>query len=820
MNWPRIFTFGACAFAFAFLILSPESHGQPLGARSISPNLVDNIDRPLRYRSDGSDFVIENGTEFFNRSLYGGNTAFRVDGGDKPEFSLYLPGRGGNLRLAIRSDQGARWVHDAAAIVTRYRPGELLYEIRDPLLGETGVLRLSVLTYQQTEALIVRAEATGIGARFELVWAYGGANGKRGARDGDIGTERVPISEYFQLQPEACIDNTYQITSSAFTLHSKAATILGLASTEAQLSVGDAAHWNNLPALLAGSSTTSSPRPIIVARASLTAGNPVFISLQRIAIDATAADELDIYKAVSEDRAGINRAPGKLSLAPAFHPADLPKLFNETERSFTALRNRVSADTPDPFLNAAVGALNIAADAVWDEPQDDIMHGAIAWRTRLLGWRGPYLLDALGWHDRARAHFTYWAARQNTDPIPDKLPPPEEKTNLARNEARLHTNGDLSNSHYDMNLVYIDALFRHLLWTGDVAFAKKMWPVIERHLAWERRLFRREFGPEKLPLYEAYAAIWASDDLQYSGGGAAHASAYNYYHNRMAARVAPLVGADPGPYSHEADLIADGMRELLWLPDRGWFAESKDLLGLQLVHPDAAVWSFYHTMDSGLPTRAEAWRMTRQIDAQIPHLPVRGPGVPPGLHTLAMTNWMPYTWSINNVVMGEAIHTALGFWEAGRPEEAWRITKGSLLAAMFMGISPGNVGSMSYLDVYRRESQRDFADGSGVLSRALVEGLFGVRPDALAGELDVEPGFPATWDHAEMRHPNFNFSFRRTDDNDRYVIEPVFNVPMKTRLVLPVTHERIATVQIDGNPATWKMESGVGPLPARIVIDA
>jgi hypothetical protein len=28
---------------------------------------------------------------------------------------------------------------------------------------------------------------------------------------------------------------------------------------------------------------------------------------------------------------------------------------------------------------------------------------------------------------------------------------------------------------------------------------------------------------------------------------------------------------------------------------------------------------------------------------------------------------MPYTWSINNVVMGETVHTALGYWQAGRP---------------------------------------------------------------------------------------------------------------------------------------------------------
>jgi hypothetical protein len=63
-------------------------NAQSLGAERVMPNLESNIDRPLRYRPDRGDFLIKNGTEFFNRSLYGGNTAFRVDGGDKPEFVL------------------------------------------------------------------------------------------------------------------------------------------------------------------------------------------------------------------------------------------------------------------------------------------------------------------------------------------------------------------------------------------------------------------------------------------------------------------------------------------------------------------------------------------------------------------------------------------------------------------------------------------------------------------------------------------------------------------------------------------------------------
>ena len=788
------------------LFLSAELWAQTPGALKISPNLERNIERPLRYRPDGADFVLVNGAETFNRPLYGGNTAFRVDGGDRPEFVLYLPGRGGNLRLGIHSAGGTKWLHDAGGIEMRYRPGELRYDICDPLLGEAGRLRVVTQSYSQTEGLVVRAEGENVAAGVELIWAYGGVNGQRGARDGDIGTERVPISEWFQLKPEFCRDNAFELRATGFTLRAKVATMVGVIPPGAQLRVSDAAQWSDLGALLAAEYLVAPKEPVVVGRVALVNHQPLFLSLQRVANGATATEDLSTYREV-----GAPQPVAKLALAPVYAVGELPARFAEVEKHFSDLRGRVTVETPDAFLNAAVGALNVAADAVWDEPQADIMHGAIAWRTRLLGWRGPYSLDALGWHDRARQHFEYWAGRQNTKLIPAKTPPPSEKDNLARNEDGLHSNGDMSNSHYDMNLVAIDALFRHLRWTGDIEFAKKMWPAIERHLAWERRLFRREFGAEKTPLYEAYAAIWASDDLQYSGGGAMHASAYNYFHNIQAARLARRLGLDASIYQQEALRLERGMREHLWLEDKGWFAESKDWLGAQRVHPSAALWTFYHTMDSEVPTPREAWQMTRQVDRQIPHLPVRGSGVPSGLHTLATSNWMPYDWSINNVVMGEAVHAALGFWQAGRADEAWRITKGSLLAAMFMGISPGNVGSMSYLDVYRRESQRDFADGSGVLSRALIEGLFGVRPDALAGELRLEPGWPRDWARAGIKHPDFSLGFVRDGETDKFEIEQRFERPQALRLRLAARRDRVASVSVNGAPVAWHVvENSVG----------
>ena len=139
--------------------------------------------RPLRYTPVGTDFVITNGTAFFNRPLYGGNTGFRVEAGDRPEFAFFLPGRGGNLRIGLCSDQPsgkAIWLQDAQSVVARYRPGAMVYEIRDPRLS-SGVLSLTAIPLAAAEGLVVRLEASPEVPPLKLLWAYGGANEERGA---------------------------------------------------------------------------------------------------------------------------------------------------------------------------------------------------------------------------------------------------------------------------------------------------------------------------------------------------------------------------------------------------------------------------------------------------------------------------------------------------------------------------------------------------------------------------------------------------------------------------------------------------------------
>ncbi|MCS7337273.1 MAG: hypothetical protein NZ739_03420, partial [Verrucomicrobiae bacterium] len=106
-----------CFSALFALVVGMRAQSPPEWIAVMQPNLQGQTARPLRYWPDGTDFVITNGGEFFNRPLYCMNSAFRVDGGDMPEFSIYLPGRGGNLRLGVRTPQGAKWLHEAERVV-------------------------------------------------------------------------------------------------------------------------------------------------------------------------------------------------------------------------------------------------------------------------------------------------------------------------------------------------------------------------------------------------------------------------------------------------------------------------------------------------------------------------------------------------------------------------------------------------------------------------------------------------------------------------------------------------------------------------------
>ncbi len=744
-------------------------------------------ERDLHYTADRGDFLLVNGRYRFNRALYGDNRASRVEAGDLPEFALYLPGMGGNLQFVVVRDGQYKKLIDADRIETRYRAGSMTYRIHDELLG-SGHLDLTVLAQYKEEGMVLRVAGEGIDPTSVLYSVYGGASGKTFSRNGDIGAD--PESNFYLL-PAYAEGNVFDVQQSSFSLR-----YIGKRNEE-QFVHGDFGGAEKLALtdakVLASLSNLEQQKPdaspIVYAKYK-TLGKPVFIQVARGRIS------------------GKTKTNNELSV-----------LFSAADQARLTLANRIKMRTPDGYINNFGETLSLAADGIWESPT--YLHGAVAWRMRLNAWRGAYAADALGWHDRAKEHFSSYLRSQVLSP---EVGPVVMDTalHLARHIEKMGTtvfsSGYISRNpnnnkvphHYDMNLVFFDQLFSHFDYTGDKAYLKEVWPGIARHLAWEKR----NFDPDNDGLYDAYCAIWASDGLQYAGGGVAHSSAYNYRANRVAAKLANILGIDPQPYTVEADKIAKALKDRLWIANGGHFAEFEDKLGNQLLHDSPGVWTIYHIADAFLLDDFESYQNTQYIQNHLPHIPIQVKGqTETSLYTLATSTWQPYTWSVNNVALAENLQAALAFWQSGRNDDAYRLWRSNIIESMYHGISPGNFQQLSHYDAFRGELYRDFADPIGVAARTLVEGLFGVVPRLMDNEIHVRPGFPRSWDFAEIDLPQWQYKYRKANNETRFEISTQFGQKLKLKMELPVTYAKVISVTVNGKKVPWTLKSTAINMP-------
>lgn len=686
----------------------------------------------MHYRPDGISAVCVDCKHMYNRALYGAHSGFRIECSDIPVFGVYLPGMGGNMSFILPEGK----------CVAHYTPGRMDYE--------KGGVTIEVQVMRSFDCALWRLTNNNSNEVSVPVF-FGGVSGKKFSRNGDLG---VDPADCFSLKPEYCKGNKYSFSGDSVTV------------------------WYGVK------------------------------ERKEICLIIPAYKRSVTHDNIYEGAVKLN--PGESKIIAYFPDGDIPSsslesLMVQAEDERSTLASAMEISTPDEWLNPVGAALAVAADGIWGGRA--WLHGAIGWRTPHLGWRGAYCGDALGWHDRALKHFETYAANQITDiPPVYSHPRQDHKQNMARAEKKwgtpMYSNGYICRrpgkktemSHYDMNLVYIDAMLRHFMHTGDTAAMRRLFPVLKRHLEWERL----NFDPDGDYLYDAYCCIWASDALYYSGGAVTHSSAYNYFANKLAVEVARAIGENSWQFIWDAIGINNAIDSKLWMPDRGCWAEFRETDGR--LHPFPALWTIYHAIDSRVGNEFKWYTATRYIDGEIPHIPLN---CDTSLYTLSTTNWKPYSWSINNVAIAEVMHTALAYWQADRPDDAYAIMKGVIMDNMYSGASPLNFGQISQYDAARGECYRDFADPIGVWSRALTEGLYGIRP-CLIGDnkrVVIRPGFPEGWDCASVSMQDITYSFKREGQVDTYIIEGRY--PSGTSLELCVPALGLREVRVDGGSSDW-----------------
>lgn len=676
--------------------------------------------RFMQYHPDGRDIVRVNGENRYTRALYGGYTEFRVETSDRPIFGIFRSKAHKNVRFRLITNGKTTPLEQTSYAETRYYAGKRVYQLTDASWGK-GTLMLTVLAQPDTESAIWKFEPQGLPGDVKMEMVVCDIRHPQFHRHGDMNAD--PRDSFDPAEGEP---NKQSVQWA-----------LGAGPTYAVLDCHGGAYRQ--------------------------AAQPATYTV----LDSDASTY------------ALSTPTG----------AEAEALYDKAWKHHEWLANQIVFDTPDPYINTLGGTLMAAADGAWDG--EVWLHGAIVWRMYLTGWRAGYLADVLGEPDRALSHFTAYANSQITDVEP-RIPHPSQDPEKGLSRAaktwgtQMYSNGYIVRNpnrtdimhHYDMNLNYIDELLWHFQYDADTVFMRRMWPVLVRHLDWEKR----NYDPDDDGLYDAYCCIWASDALYYNGGAVTHSSAYNYRGFKLAARIAEILGEDPTYYKKEAEKTLKAMNERLWLKGRGHWAEYLDLMGLKRTHDHAALWSIYTPIDCGAATEEQAFRATQYVDQCIPHIPLIYNGADkkaPRLSTISTTDWMPYDWSINNVAADEVMHMALAYFEAGRPEAGFALMKANIMDQAYLGDSPGNFGQISYYDKARGELYRDFSDNCGVSARAFIQGLYGVVPDALNGRCILRPGFPVEWKHASISTPYFKYTFRREGNKEIYEIEQNFAQPLQ-----------------------------------------
>ena len=683
------------------------------------------MQRKANYLPEGRTFVCENGNNRYTRALYGSTDEYRIETSDRPIFAIYKKNSHRNIRFRIKYDGKVIQVDSADYCKAIYEAGRRDYILRDKRWGK-GELRLSVLAYPETLGGIWKFTADGFDKNVEIEGLICETATSKFGRFGDIGRFDKP--------------GGFEVPAHPKMLQTVWGTIEIQTPSVASVAV-------------------SKGKKKVVKRQAL---NTKLSQLQ---------NSKDLFFSVDS----VTLSSG--------NDAKMQQRFDAAEKWRKDLSSTISFTTPDPYINPIGGAMVMAADGAWDGKV--WLHGAIGWRMPLNGWRAAYMGDFLGMQDRQRIHFDAYAKSQVTDVPVTKGHLMDAGHGLSRGAYKwgtpMYSNGYICRNpennkqfhHYDMNLVYIDELLWHFQFDADTTYMRKMWPVIKSHLAWEKNTW----DPDNDGLYDAYCCIWASDALQYNSGAVTHSSAYNYRGNLLAARIAEIIGENPKPYREEANNILNAINARLWLKGERHWAEYQDFMGLKRVHEDAALWSVYTPIDCGVGTAEQNFWATKYVDRHIPHIPYIYNGKE--YQTISTTDWAPYEWSLNNVAMAEVMHTVLAYYQAGRVEEAYKLLKANILDFMYLGSSPANFGQISTHDRAMGESYRDFSDVTGISSRALIEGLYGITPNALEGEVIIRPGFPAAWDSASIHTPYLDYSFKRVNGKEFFDIKQNFKRPLK-----------------------------------------
>ncbi len=737
---------------------------------------LESLQTPI-YTVQGDAFVGHNVAKYSNRSLYCNHIYAIVLAGDKPLCQVgNMSNILGDLIFAlVRNGQG-KWLQDATDITSAYRPGRMEWTIKDAAWGGTSVLVEAVPAANGT-GLVEHVRVDGAQPGDKLIWASGAARTELSKKGGKMVPTSIlwaydmisqtPKYLYRGFTPQDCDGDKATANGSSWTLQApltEAPLAVGACSAPTRATVADAGAWLDPNALV---SSQASASPLVCGTVDVEAGKDIYWSLLGPDTD-TKQSPADAFAAGMEREKGIE--------------------------------NSVVIDTPDPWLNAGMGACTNVVDACFRE--GIYSHSGMRWSTALLGWRTIFGGTVVGSHDAVKTEAKLAIPHQIglNGPVPPGRTEPHADPIIGLTsqapDSRMFGKGRVDfhqPNHYDMQTQFFDQIQHAWRSTGDPELEKLLKPSLDLDCEYIKDCF----DPSGLGIYESYANTWPTDDQWYNGGGTSEETAYAYRAERTALQLAERAGDEAGVQLHRraVERIHDGFFNLLWNQAKGYPGAYREQYGLKRLHESGWLYAIFCPIDAGLLTMeqsAEALYYT-EFALEREKMPYGGEQCWP-------SNWVPSIWSVREMWSGDDYQLALAYCQAGLPDEGWKVFRGMFPQQLLFGNVPGDMGHPA--------GGTDFNDCNSMFARYVVEGLFGFVPDYPDKIVKFTPQFPTDWDHASLKTPDFSLSYQR--DGRTMHLKVTLSQAAPLEVQVPISTRGVQAVTVDGKPVQWKLEPGFG----------
>ena len=757
----------------------------------------------LRYHPEGEAIVCQNGGSDFNRPLYCNQTWPTIYTGDRPRWAgLDWNGGFGHLDIALQRGNDVVWLHDFKNITSRYSPGRMQWILTDERLAELQITVAST-TLASGTGYAVQVVSKGGLPQDKLLWHYGnylvgsGFEGdpqvRKQADDATTPYDVATLNDGFDTQlvdPVKFIENPPPLR------------IIGRFNVPVVLKKLASTPPADARALL-----TAVAQPAdkgVCATTELTDASPISFVLHLDCLTKRPYSIYDVW-AGSKHLTPEQLDPAKRQFAQSIK--DTPaQVFEAGWEHATQIGRRVSVKTPDPFLDAQVAASCAAVYGLYVAPV--FTHGGNAWRIQMPGWRMLDGATAYGWHQLVKDEAAYYLktmVTSSTKTAPHANAAGTEEAPDSRFYGKGRIGIDMAN--YNFQTQFMEELVRSWRHTGDPDLEAILLPALELHLEWVKDCF----DPDNDGLYESYINTWPTDSVGYNGGGTVEESAYSYYMHLAAAEMCQRKGDPAGKGRHisQAKKINKALHDILWLKRKGHFAAYIEQGGLKRVHDDAWLYSEFLPIDQGMTTPFEAIRALHYTEWGLERI-----ALPYGGELCHTSNWLPSVWSTRQLYGGDIYHLALTYFRMGQSDAGWKLLKGTFKESGYGDLKPkaayggSTTNRLSPGGLSHPWGSVDFSDISSGFCRSLVEGLFGYLPNYPNGQVQVQPSLPTDWDHADINTPDYQLSFKRVGEVDRYVVG--LKTPAEMVLRLPVYATRLVGVTVNGKAVKTELQPWFG----------